>query len=132
MLRSGHQEREIFLKTPWDGDSKDNSTISCKFRIQTATGFHEERQTFRQFPISSPEHALGMRSLGRSALNCCADQLFIINGQLNLACGSYIFDFYVHRVLNEQICYGSYPESLIDFRAIKSHQCSTVFNIMTK
>lgn len=73
-----------------------------------------------------------MRSLGRSALNCCADQLFIINGQLNLACGSYIFDFYVHRVLNEQICYGSYPESLIDFRAIKSHQCSTVFNIMTK
>lgn len=113
--------------------SKDNSTIKCKFRIQTATGYYEERRhTVRSFPIESPENALGMRSLCKLALNCSADRLFILNGQLNLACGSFIFDFYVHQVLNERICYGGYPESLMDIRAIKSHQCTTVFNIMTK
>lgn len=55
----------------------------------------------RQLVIESPENALGMRSLGKSALDCCSDPLLVINGCLDVACGSFMFDFFVHQVLNE-------------------------------
>ena len=46
--------------------------------------------------IESPEKAIGMQSFGKAALDCCSDQLFIINGCLDVACGSFMFDFFVH------------------------------------
>ena len=60
------------------------------------------------------------------------DQAFIINGELNLACANFIFNFQIHHVKNEKICFGSYPESVADIKAIKKASCSTIFNLQTK
>jgi len=43
-----------------------------------------------------------------------------------------MFDFFVHEVPNEGLCYGCSPESLTDVRAIKNYQCTAVLNLMTK
>ena len=74
-----------------------------------------------------------MRTFSKTTFICCVDQLYIKNGVLDIACGGFVFDFYVHSVKNEpQICYGGYPDSLLDIKTIKNHQCTTVFSLMTR
>lgn len=112
--------------------SRESATISCRFSMDTSAGRLEERAPMRQFVLQNPETYDGARHPSDAASNKYPDQAYVINGTVDLACGGFIFNFRVHEVADEKICFGGYPDAPMDIRAIKRCQCLTVFNIQTK
>lgn len=112
--------------------SRESATIACRFSMDTSAGHLEERAPLRQFLLQNPETYDGSRHPSDARGNNYSDQVYIINGTVDLACGNFIFDFQVHEVADEKICFGGYPDAPMDIRAIKKSQCMTVFNLQTK
>jgi protein-tyrosine phosphatase len=100
--------------------------------VDTGVGQGEERAPMRQLVLQNPEDYQGSRNRVDGQGVEQHDQAFIVNGSINIECGSYIFHFQPQQIFDEDICFGSYPDGQADIRLIKKLKCITVMNLSSK